>query len=383
MAIEYENTPVEWQNQGTEPSEDLKKNGFQAGYKPPAQVFNYLQNNISSCLNELQTKLNELSNAVNELPGDIGDVGETVEQMQTDITNINSSIDQLQTDLTTLDGNAIKGIKGNGTTIRPSSTGIINITPNNIGAAASTHYHSATQITSGTLSIERGGTGSATAEEVRENLGLAATDLSNVDNEVFTNKATSAGIASGTVLYDNPSGATGNITLLSDINDYKYVEVYYKKSSGVCQYLPSTDPLTTLEPEIISVPDCVGVAKTSVPKNGATYIDIDYCVYELTENINVENGTTGNATYHNERTTKTVITTNKTTASITNKTFSYNTVYIKDTYTKNYYRFYRNVSRNGVLEYDDVGGSSKSETRTTDILVGDIGAPIYAIVGYK
>lgn len=214
MAIEYENTPVEWQNQGTEPSEDLKINGFQAGYKPPAQVFNYLQNNISSCLNELQTKLNELSNAVNELPGDIGDVGETVEQMQTDITNINSSIDQIQTDLTTLDEDAIKGIKGNGTTINPSSTGIVNITPNNIGAAASTHYHNASQITSGTLPIERGGTGGATAEEVRENLGVVATDLSNVDNEVFADKATSAGVGSRTILFESET-AEGE-TLIED-----------------------------------------------------------------------------------------------------------------------------------------------------------------------
>lgn len=235
MAIEYENTPVEWQNQGTEPSEDLKKNGFQAGYKPPAQVFNYLQNNISSCLNELQTKLNELSNAVNELPGDIGDVGETVEQMQTDITNINSSIDQIQTDLTTLDGDAIKGIKGNGTTINPSSTGIINITPNNIGAAASTHYHNASQITSGTLPIERGGTGSTTAEEVRENLGVVATDLSNVDNEVFADKATSAGVGGGTVLFATDDTTTGTIlgrdgsnvdhtiTINVNIEDYTYI----------------------------------------------------------------------------------------------------------------------------------------------------------------
>ena len=234
MAIEYENTPVEWQNQGTEPSEDLKINGFQAGYKPPAQVFNYLQNNISSCLNELQTKLNELSNAVNELPGDIGDVGETVEQMQTDITNINSSIDQIQTDLTTLEGDAIKGIKGNGTTINPSSTGIVNITPNNIGAAASTHYHNASQITSGTLPIERGGTGSTTAEEVRENLGVVATDLSNVDNEVFADKATSAGIASGTVLFngmepiDTLTTSSKSLSLPEAKTNFSFIEIFFR-----------------------------------------------------------------------------------------------------------------------------------------------------------
>ena len=163
MAITFEKTPLEWQNPGTEPSTALKANGFSAGYKPAASTFNYQINNTSECLTELQTKLSDL------------------------------------------DGDAIKGVKGNGTTINPSSTGIVNITPNNIGAATSTHYHNASQITSGTLPIERGGTGATTAEEARTNLGVASSDLSNVDNTVFATKATSAGVAGNkwTTLYSN------------------------------------------------------------------------------------------------------------------------------------------------------------------------------------
>ena len=44
----------------------------------------------------------------------------------------------------------------------------------NLGAAKKTHYHSASDINSGTLSLNRGGTGASTAEQARTNLGAAA-----------------------------------------------------------------------------------------------------------------------------------------------------------------------------------------------------------------
>lgn len=55
-------------------------------------------------------------------------------------------------------------IQGNGTTLTNgiydgSAAKTVNITPSSIGAAASGHNHSASNITSGVLSIERGGTG--------------------------------------------------------------------------------------------------------------------------------------------------------------------------------------------------------------------------------
>lgn len=46
------------------------------------------------------------------------------------------------------------------------------VTPANIGAATSTHKHSASDITSGTLAIARGGTGATTAEDALKNLGI-------------------------------------------------------------------------------------------------------------------------------------------------------------------------------------------------------------------
>ena len=48
----------QWTNEGVAPSETLKTNGFAAGYKPPATVFNYLFNKYGICLTELQNAAN-------------------------------------------------------------------------------------------------------------------------------------------------------------------------------------------------------------------------------------------------------------------------------------------------------------------------------------
>ena len=49
----------QWTNEGLAPSEALKTNGFVAGYKPPASVFNYLFNKYGICLDELQENINK------------------------------------------------------------------------------------------------------------------------------------------------------------------------------------------------------------------------------------------------------------------------------------------------------------------------------------
>lgn len=59
MAIEFTNKPIKWTNEGTAPSEDLKTNGFQAGYKPPAAVFNHQWHTTGECIEELQTELSD------------------------------------------------------------------------------------------------------------------------------------------------------------------------------------------------------------------------------------------------------------------------------------------------------------------------------------
>ncbi len=88
----------------------------------------------------------------------------------------------------------------------------------------------------------------------------------------------------GVILYSNPSGATGNITLSSNINGYKYVEVYYKKNSCTIErtYSPSSGfeyPEGFPDKEEVSennIPECVGVAKTAVANSGATNVYIGW-----------------------------------------------------------------------------------------------------------
>lgn len=70
MAIEFTSNPTKWENEGAEPSEELKKNGFQAGYKPPAGVFNHHWHETAECIGELQTKVSDIDdNKVDKVTG--------------------------------------------------------------------------------------------------------------------------------------------------------------------------------------------------------------------------------------------------------------------------------------------------------------------------
>ena len=57
MATEFTNTPLKWDNEGIEPPEELKTKGWEAGYKPPAEYFNYDMNNRYNVEKEIQEKL--------------------------------------------------------------------------------------------------------------------------------------------------------------------------------------------------------------------------------------------------------------------------------------------------------------------------------------
>ena len=68
MATTFTAPPV-WTNTGTAPSEILKTNGFQTGYKPPAPIFNYMFNKYGVCLTELQTEVEKKSEVGKSLAG--------------------------------------------------------------------------------------------------------------------------------------------------------------------------------------------------------------------------------------------------------------------------------------------------------------------------
>jgi hypothetical protein len=63
-------------------------------------------------------------------------------------------------------------VGGTGATTAAGARSNLGITPANIGAAASSHKHSANDITSDTLAIEHGGTGASDAATALNNLGI-------------------------------------------------------------------------------------------------------------------------------------------------------------------------------------------------------------------
>lgn len=60
--MEFKIRPPEWRNEGVEPQEQLKTDGFQAGYKPPAAYFNWFFNRVWEAMKELQGKACDLDN---------------------------------------------------------------------------------------------------------------------------------------------------------------------------------------------------------------------------------------------------------------------------------------------------------------------------------
>ena len=81
-------------------------------------------------------------------------------------------------------------------------------TPANIGAAPTSHSHSAANITSGTLPITRGGTGATSAANARENLGVTPANIGAAPQE---HNHAAGDITSGTLPVSR--GGTGRTAL--------------------------------------------------------------------------------------------------------------------------------------------------------------------------
>lgn len=62
--MNFKHTAPEWNNQGTEPGEDLRQGGFFAGYKPPASIFNWFWHCVSECIKEIQQILTDRTRVI-------------------------------------------------------------------------------------------------------------------------------------------------------------------------------------------------------------------------------------------------------------------------------------------------------------------------------
>lgn len=97
--------PMQWDNEGTPPSESLVKSGFQAYYKPPANIFNYFLHRIKACIEELQTE----ADAINDVKATKEELSSTASTLQTSIDGkaAKSDLEEVSTGLqAVIDGKA-------------------------------------------------------------------------------------------------------------------------------------------------------------------------------------------------------------------------------------------------------------------------------------
>ncbi len=146
-----------------------------------------------------------------------------------------------------------------------STTKSVNITPSAVGAAASSHNHAASNITSGTLSssrlptvpITKGGTGATTAAGALTNLGITATATelnymdgvtSNVQTQLNTIKA-SSGAKVGDTLTTMRTDLDDTWLLCNgaavNVSDYKELSETCMKFPATTEFI-SSDLITSL-----------------------------------------------------------------------------------------------------------------------------------------
>lgn len=116
---------------------------------------------------------------------------------------------------------------GTGATSASQARSNLGITPGNIGAAASSHNHSASNITSGTLPLTRGGTGATTASAAVGSLTYDATIASSLSNSYYFPCASSSSAGRrvgldtlGKYIANNYGGGFNYTTVTSTGNRY-------------------------------------------------------------------------------------------------------------------------------------------------------------------
>lgn len=135
-----------------------------------------------------------------------------------DANQMNAAINELMP-------NAIRGVKANGTLLTPDANKVVNVTPSNLGAATTSHTHSASNITSGTLPISRGGTGATSASAVADSLLFVSRPNASTICSVYASGSITVNVERGfACLIDNLPGGNNWVasvtTWSEDKSDY-------------------------------------------------------------------------------------------------------------------------------------------------------------------
>ena len=189
----FENKIPEWKNSGTEPSEELKNNGFQGGYKPPAGIFNWFWSLVSKCITEIQNILTGIKDDVERLDADGTAAIEALQEHMGDSENPHGvNVGQLGLDRVDNTPDSEKAVAF------ASEAGVGRKVEHDLtirfkgGSTESTDMFTFNGSTSRSVNI------------TPAKIGAAENDLSNVDDNVFAEKVKST-VATGTPVIEATS----------------------------------------------------------------------------------------------------------------------------------------------------------------------------------
>lgn len=187
--MEMQNKIPEWEAQGNEPPAELKKTGFEPGYKPPAAYFNWFWHAVGMCLKELFSLLS--GHAANkENPH-----GVTAAQLGLDKVNNTADTDKY-----------VKFAQESGETRKVQNALTIRL---NGGRTENTDQFTFDASVTKSVNI------------TPEKLGAVKTDMSNVDASAFKQFADDVGVGGGTpiVTASSTNGAayTANVKNVAEL----------------------------------------------------------------------------------------------------------------------------------------------------------------------
>lgn len=243
----FEKTVPVWNAPGAEPPDTLKNSGFQVGYKPPADYFNWFWSSVSACLLELQEKSGTMSVVVignnDDLDNyvDIGLYTYSVSAAKT-ITN---APEETQSTLWVLPRL---------TNDNPENVIQVLYTQTNciyVRNRADSTWNGWRKMfkDSDVIPIANGGTGAKTAEQARTNLGVAAAEHGrHVPQNCVTIDNWDDAVETGWYMGNNATNAPVNAVsgdtywffgyVVAHNSNYVLQEVYYFTSTNDAKSMP-------------------------------------------------------------------------------------------------------------------------------------------------